>query len=95
MSCISAQKEWLLEWNKLIQPVRSLTLPDEANRISTPLKLHSWAEALQEFDPTKELIKEFKERFEFYCTANNFHGEGKHAQWKSIVYKYAGEGDIC
>ena len=69
MSCISAQKEWLLEWNKFIQSVRSLTLPDQANRISTPLKLHSWAEALQEFDLTKELIKElikeFKERFEF------------------------------
>ena len=51
---ISAQKEWLLEWNKLIQPARSPTLPEDANRMSTPLKLPSWAEALRSY-PNEEV----------------------------------------
>ena len=31
---------------------------------------------LREFDPVKESIEDFKERFEFYCLANNVKGEG-------------------
>ena len=51
---ISAQKEWLLERNKLIQPARSPTLPEDANRIFTPLKLPSWAEVLRSY-PNEEV----------------------------------------
>ena len=51
---ISAQKEWLLEWSKLIQPVKSPPLPDNANKISTPLKLPAWAEALRNY-PNEEV----------------------------------------
>ena len=35
--------------------------------------------SLQESDPTKEPIEDFKEHFECYCTANNIRGEGEHA----------------
>ena len=52
---ISAQKEWLLEWSKLIQPVKSPPLPDNANKISTPLKLPAWAEALRNY-PNEEVV---------------------------------------
>ena len=30
---------------------------------------------LKELDPVKELIEDFRERFDFYCLANNIHGE--------------------
>ena len=36
--------------------------------------------SLREYDPTKESIEDFKEHFEFYCTAKNIRGEGEHAQ---------------
>ena len=51
---ISAQKEWLLEWSKLVQSVKSPPLPDNANKISTPLKLLAWAEALRNY-PNEEV----------------------------------------
>ena len=35
-----------------------------------------WYTGLREFEPTKESIKDFKERFEFYCTVNNIRGGG-------------------
>lgn len=50
--------------------------------------------SLQEFDLAKEWIYNFIVRFEFYCTANNFRGEGEHARKKkSIAYSYAELGD--
>ena len=42
--------------------------------------------SLREFDPIKESIEDFKERFEFYCLANNFRGEGNHAQCKKALF---------
>ena len=42
--------------------------------------------SLREFDPTKESIEDFKERFEFYCTANNIRGEGEHARRKRALF---------
>ena len=51
---ILAQKEWLLEWSKLIQPVKSPPLPDNVNKNSTPLKLPAWAEALRNY-PNEEV----------------------------------------
>ena len=41
---------------------------------------------LREFYPTKESIEDFKERFEFYCTANNIRGEGEHARQKRALF---------
>ena len=49
MDTISTQREWLLEWNKLIQPVNLPPLPDNANEISIQLKLPAWAEALRNY----------------------------------------------
>ena len=48
------QREWLLEWNKLVQPVKSPPLPDNIGRISTPLQLPAWAKALKHY-PNKEV----------------------------------------
>ena len=42
--------------------------------------------SLREFDPTKESIEDFKEHFEFYCTANNIRGEGEHARRKRALF---------
>ena len=42
--------------------------------------------SLREYDPTKESIQDFKEHFEFYCTAKNIRDEGKHAQWKRALF---------
>ena len=42
--------------------------------------------SLREFDPIKESIEDFKERFEFYCLANNFRGEGDHARRKKALF---------
>ena len=42
----------------------NLSLPQVAMRISMA---HG---VLKEFDPAKELIENFKERFKFYCVAN-------------------------
>ena len=42
--------------------------------------------SLREFDPIKESIEDFKERFEFYCLANNFWGEGDHARCKKALF---------
>ena len=44
----------LLEWNKLVQPVKSPPLPDNIGRISTPLQLPAWAKALKHY-PNKEV----------------------------------------
>jgi len=41
---------------------------------------------LQEFDPVKESIDNFKERFKFYCLTNNVKGEGEHAQLKKALF---------
>ena len=41
---------------------------------------------MQEFDPIKESIENFKERFEFYYLANNFRGEGDHARCKKALF---------
>jgi len=35
--------------------------------------------SLKEFDPTKESIEDFQERFDFYCLANNIYGENADA----------------
>jgi len=32
---------------------------------------------LREFDSSKESIEDFRDRFEFYCLANNIKGEGE------------------
>ena len=42
--------------------------------------------SLREFDPTNESIEDFKERCEFYCTANNIRGEGEHTQQKRALF---------
>ena len=42
--------------------------------------------SLREFDLTKESIEDFKERFEFYCLANNIKGEGEHARRKKALF---------
>ena len=42
--------------------------------------------SLKEFYPTKKSIEDFKERFEFYCLANNVKGEGEHAQRKKALF---------
>ena len=34
---------------------------------------------LREFDPSKESIEDFRERYDFYCLANNIRGEGEAA----------------
>ena len=54
INIITAQREWLLEWNKLIQPVKPPSLPDNGNKIFTPLKLPAWAEALRNY-PNEEV----------------------------------------
>ena len=48
---ITTQREWLLEWK---QPVKPPSLPDNANKIFTPLKLPAWAEALRNY-PSEEV----------------------------------------
>ena len=42
--------------------------------------------SLKEFDPKKESIEDFKERFEFYCLANNIKGDGDHARRKKALF---------
>ena len=42
--------------------------------------------SLKEFDPKKESIEDFKERFEFYCLANNIKGDGDHARCKKALF---------
>ena len=42
--------------------------------------------SLREFDPIKESIEDFIERFELYCLANNFRGEGDHARCKNALF---------
>ena len=61
INTISTRREWLLEWNKLIQPVNSPPLPHNANKISTPLKLPAWAEALRNY-PKEEVALFFLTR---------------------------------
>ena len=41
---------------------------------------------LRDFDPVTESIEDFKERFEFYCLANNVKGEGEHARRKKALF---------
>ena len=41
---------------------------------------------LKEFDPKKESIEDFKERFEFYCLANNIKDDGDHARRKKALF---------
>ena len=52
---ILTQREWLLEWNKLIQPVKPTPLPDNANKISTPLKVPAWEGALRNY-PNEDVV---------------------------------------
>ena len=42
--------------------------------------------SLKEFDPKKESIEDFKERFEFYCLANNIKGDSDHARRKKALF---------
>ena len=51
INTILTHREWLLEWNKLIPT----PLPDNANKISTPLKVPAWAEALRNY-PNKDAV---------------------------------------
>ena len=41
--------DWLSEWNILVQPVHSPFLPEYISKITTPLKLPAWAEALRNY----------------------------------------------
>ena len=41
---------------------------------------------LHEFDPLKESIEDFRERFDFYCLANNIRGEGDTASRKQALF---------
>jgi len=40
---------------------------------------------LREFDSSKESIEDFKDRFEFYCLANNIKGEGEAQRRKGPI----------
>ena len=53
---IAEQREWLQEWNNCTKPDKwnSTPLPESATRISTPLKLPAWAEALKNY-PNEEV----------------------------------------
>lgn len=42
--------------------------------------------ALKEFDPEKESIEDFRERFEFYCVANKFKNEGDDVRRKKALF---------
>ena len=42
--------------------------------------------SLKDFDPKKESIEDFIERFEFYCLANNIKGDGDHARRKKALF---------
>ena len=35
---------------------------------------------IKEFDPTKEIIDDFRQRFEFYCTVNNIKSDDEAQQ---------------
>ena len=41
---------------------------------------------LREFDPLKESIEDFRERFDFYCLVNNIRGEGDTASRKQALF---------
>ena len=41
---------------------------------------------LRDFDPSKESIKDFRDRFEFYCLANNIKGEGEALRRKKALF---------
>ena len=41
---------------------------------------------LHEFDPSKESIEDFRERFDFYCVANKISGEGDAARRKQALF---------
>ena len=41
---------------------------------------------LRDFDSTKESIEDFRERFEFYCLANNIKGEGEALRRKKALF---------
>ena len=49
---------------------------------------------LREFDPSKESIEEFCERYDFYCLVNNIHREGEAAvnQKKALFLTLVGQG---
>ena len=38
------------------------------------------------FDPSKESIKDFRDRFEFHCLANNIKGEGEALRQKKALF---------
>ena len=48
---------------------------------------------IKEFDPTKERIDDFRQRFEFYCTANDIKSEDEDQQThkKAIVITTLGQ----
>ena len=41
---------------------------------------------LREFDPLKESVEDFRERFDFYCLANKISGEGEAARRKQALF---------
>ena len=41
---------------------------------------------LKEFDPEKESIENFRERFNFYCVANKIKNEGKDLRQKKALF---------
>ena len=41
---------------------------------------------LREFDPLKESIEDFRERFDFYCLANNIRGKGEAVRRKQALF---------
>ena len=41
---------------------------------------------LRDFDSTKESVEDFRERFEFYCLANNIKGERDRQRQKKALF---------
>ena len=41
---------------------------------------------LRDFDPSKEFIEDFCDRFEFYCLANIIKGEGEALRQKKALF---------
>ena len=41
---------------------------------------------LKEFDPEKESIEDFRERFDFYCVANKIKNEGDDLRRKKALF---------
>ena len=49
---------------------------------------------IHKFDPQKESIEDFHERFKFYCVANNLHpGEGNNRK-KALFITLLGQGSF-